>query len=611
VIATSSMLAAAQSASIVPPFASGAPATAQTSRRPSGTPIEAPMLQQATAAPAGTDNRTAEIVAILGEIQEISREHRRKEEELREERRSLAEEHRSLANLQAALRADRAEISEARRQLEAERAEVNSSRAAFAVQRAATNEAAETSRRQATTELQAALDQERRKTEAQSKAAEAIQALYQGQIAEKDLELGDQAERAERRDRMREARIRELTQELHDLREAAATMTEPPTRAVEGVVEPVHIEAASTTRRRLSYSEEFNGSLLEVHEEEAAPFALQLDASQACPSDGMMPSVPPSTDGCRIAMSSDTRRRLSYSNIYATVGTQTPETPAFDPTLSEMAQRLFDSQLEVANSTIIGSTPGASGFPVTVVEPTLPIEELSMLQEAVTAVPVEAFVAPAAPASLVDSATPLTEQDPRIAEAAPFADLVGLELVELSSTTPLASHTVTAVPSLKVATRTGARAARDRAVSTGACMQRASSERPRNEERSPRSPPTVLPRRSESARLRYLGMSATPPRVQKESPPRGCVAEKVKVFEQRCHTPRAQTGNQTVATSGQQQERMSGAMPPEALRRGPSGVSVPTPTSAGAPAGAVKHWRAEADEQTPCQNGVRNNLVRT
>merc|ERR1719440_1111071 len=238
------------------------------------------MAQRQAAGASGADpvvdTRTAELVAILGEISELSRRHRRQEEELREERRILAEERRGLANAEAALRASRAEISEARRQFEAERAELAEGRRqleadrrasrAEADQRAAraahaeVDEAAEVARRQATAELQAALEQERKKTEAQIKAAEAIQALYKGQLAEKDLELRDQLERADRRDRMKEARIRELTKDLEEAKEAAATMDVPPPLATEVPAEPQHTEAGSTTRRRLSYStEEVNG----------------------------------------------------------------------------------------------------------------------------------------------------------------------------------------------------------------------------------------------------------------------------------------------------------------------------------------------------------------
>jgi hypothetical protein len=417
-----------------------------------------------------------------------------------------------------------------------------------------------------------------------------MKCLYERMIEEKDQELRDQKDRAERRDQMKEVRIRELQQELRAAREAAAVTEAPSHLAETTIVEAA--QAASNTRRRLSYSADFSAPLFATQEEPAGPcFSLQLDASQV----GTLPSAPPSAG----AMGNDTRRRLSY-----TVGTQTPDTPAFDP-FSEMAQRLFDSQLEAANSTIIGSTPGASGFPVAVAEP-IALEELSMTQDASLAAPhipamqlalpdvVDAV--PAAPpipamhlalpdvaeesmeatASLVDQATTPTVPAPSPGPA--FQ----------SATPPLPRSTPAAVAAKAVATQglaatklTSKTTVRPKA-SASSSIQRALSERPRHAADSPRSPMSFSPRRSESARFARPAQSATPPRVQKESPPRGCVKEKVNLFEQKCNTPRGPSGGNATSSTQSIQHRSSGAGLPEALRRGPHGVSIPTPGSAGA-----------------------------
>lgn len=562
----------------------------------------------------GVEHRTAEIVAILGEISELSRQHRRQEEELREERRALAEERRSVSTAQAALRADRVGIDEAHRRVEAERHEVKAARMEL-VSRAKADEAAE-SKRSVTAELQSELEQERRNTEAQRRASEAMKCLYQRMIDEKDQELRDQLERAASKDRIKEARIRELTQQLHSATEAAATRTAPPaSTTAEAAVEPMQAEAASTSRRRLSFSGDCNGPPFAAQEEPVAFPSLRLDATQVRSSDVAPPSAPPSAGGG--PMTSDARRRLSY-----TVGTQTPETPYFDPTLSEMAQRLFDlnnSQLEAANSTIIADTPGAS-----VSVAFAPIDELSMLQEAAPTafaltptVLTEAMRVPALPSPIVNkSATPrLLEPQPAPVPVNRCLNIPPLALVEHSGTSPavpvnrclnmpplaLVDHSGTppahqglpATFAHKAAGPPGATAkaackALPRLKVCGA-IQRASSERPhsaRSSDRAPWSPSNISPRRSESARP-APELLATPPRVQKESPPRGCVAGMVNLFEQRCQTP--------VQSA------------PEALRRGPYGGSVPTPTSAGAH--QTRLWHAEAwEEAEPLPRSARGVL---
>lgn len=58
----------------------------------------------------------------------------------------------------------------------------------------------------------------------------------------------------------------------------------------------------------------------------------------------------------------------------------------------------------------------------------------------------------------------------------------------------------------------------------------------------------------------YAAITITPPKVGKESPPRGCVAEKVNIFEHKLTTPGSLS---------------------ELLKRGPRAAAVPTPCSAG------------------------------
>lgn len=592
-------------------------------------------VQQLADRPNGPDNvgRTAEIVAILGEIKEINRNHRRQEEELRQERHALA-------SMETKLRADRAEISEARRLLEAERSELGAARSALATHAEAEQAAKDTE--SATAELKSELVQERRNTEAQRRAGEAMQGLYTRMIEEKDQELRDQSERAKHRDRQQEARIRELTQRLQQ-REAAATaavtpfsttMEAPQELGASMAVEPTQPQAASDARRRLSYSADYSAPLFAAQEQPVFSGLLQLDASQVRTSDALVPSAPPSTEGRPLVMTSDARRRLSYSVAAGIVGGHSPETPTFEPTLSPIAQRLFDSHLEVSfhenNGTMETSEPFVGALTETVsrvhsrdeepqqteVTPTAQVMEPVMNIESVPApLPPSPVPAPmvhlpplvfptfpvdqdeSSPATVPQATEPETQQ---VIVAAPVA-----EASEPDSATSMAPcSTATATGSAKPAAVATAKAAphgatakskssgnpllRQKGLSTTS-SQRPSSARP--SDRSPRSPLNVDFRRSESARL----AASTPPRVQKESPPRGGVAAKVKLFEQRGATPTPQA-NQTSVAPNTAPHRNSGAAPPEALRRGPCGVSVPTPTGAGAPTGAARHWRAEAEE---------------
>merc|ERR1739845_87567 len=153
-----------------------------------------------------------------------------------------------------------------------------------------------------------------------------------------------------------------------------------------------------------------------------------------------------------------------------------------------------------------------------------------------------------------------------IAEQVVEATLVSLPQKAGARTPPIAKATAKPLSRSRVS-----------ANESVAC-RRASSDRGRA--------PRVVADRATRSPMRF-SMSATPPKVQKESPPRGCVAEKVSLFEQRCTTPSSQTGSLNTP-----RQLGTGAVP-EALRRGPRGAPVPTPTGAGAVASASKVCRAE------------------
>lgn len=308
-------------------------------------------------------------------------------------------------------------------------------------------------------------------------------------------------------------------------------------------------------------------------------------------------------------MGSDARRKLSYA-----VGTQTPETPTFDPPLSEMAQRLFESQLEASlhNSTLMASTPGAGGFQISAVDPIPTIEEPPSGELPMSgATPLLAAVmestdgddeAPTPSAHSAAVPTPLPslplfddEDTPAAKESSedPVRALPsGVPELNLNVDCNAQSMevTVSALPTTAMS-QTAPQTEDLRKKTSNGSSGRSSSEGPRKTDRAAESPVKVFTQRSQSARLHKL----TPPRVEKESPPRGCVGKMVKLWEQSTPSGKATPAQQSAGQTTVAHRHSAGALP-EPVRHGPRCISVPTPTGAGAPVSA-RSWRTDAEKE--------------
>jgi hypothetical protein len=542
--------------------------------------------------------KKAEAMAILSEITKLTRHQRSQQEELREERKNLV-------LMEGQIRAQRAELSEERARFQAE---------AYVTESATSREVAESRQsmgeelRMLTSELQ----QEREERKAIKIGMDATKNLYEKKCDNKDQEIRDLREALADRNLLK-AQNRELRDELRAEREARVrneTVEEKIQYLEDGSEEEylqTALQVASTAqannaRRRLSYSATAsnNEPILQAQESTSA-LALPLDAFQestsalALPLEGLqvpatetaIPSAP-SSSAMPAAGTGDTRRRLSYSRAAANVETETPETPAVDPSKGGMAQKLFDSQLEASsvNNTILAT-------PLTV-EVSFPAMDLSFATAIIEECSTAHASHPAELTPLVLDNTPSSTSVPCVAVALSSHPLPACSEEEHEMPTELHDKTPSCmtgqqttssdtIPQKVVSARVPpiAKAAakpssRPKAtVHELAASRRSASERgraPREAERSPRSP------------MRF-SMSATPPRVQKESPPRGCVKEKVSMFEQRCTTP---AGSLNTPRQG------STSTVPDALRRGPRGAPVPTPSCAGAAAtSASRACRAE------------------